>query len=333
MSEGTQIFSDHRSTNAEKLGFGDLKGRVAIISGATRGIGKECALALAREGCHIVVAAKTTEPTPGLPGTIYTVAQEIENLGVTALPVRMDVLDADSILDAVEQAASKFGRIDICINNASALWWQPIEDTPLKKYDLITQLNARGSFLLTKCCLPHMRKHNYGRVINMSPPIMTDYEAYKGVTAYNISKLGMSMVALGVAAEYSKDYNITGNCLWPATVIESQASINFSLGEKKTWRKATIIADATVAICCDPNKITGQTLIDDVYLLSRGLSTDDLKVYRYDPDFEPPRYLANHKPTQEGFGINRGDVKKLDDDMKKDNFEAAKVNAELKAKL
>merc|ERR1719263_1812478 len=106
---------------------------------------------------------------------------------------------------------------------------------------------------------------------------MTDYAAYKGVTAYNMSKLGMSMVALGVAAEYSKDYNITGNCLWPATVIESQASINFSLGEKKTWRKATIIADATVAICCDPTPITGKMLVDDEYLKMRGLTDADLK--------------------------------------------------------
>merc|ERR1719263_232962 len=162
---------------------------------------------------------------------------------------------------------------------------------------------------------------------------MTDYAAYKGVTAYNISKLGMSMVALGVAAEYSHEYNITGNCLWPATVIESQASINFSLGERRTWRKATIIADATVAICCDPKKVTGQTLIDDDYLLSRGLTQDDLVTYRWDKDFDPPRYLANHNPTQEGFGVNRGDVKTLKEDMKKDKFEAAKLEADEKAKL
>ena len=149
-----------RSPNADALGFGDLKGRVAIISGSTRGIGKACALALAREGCHICVAAKSVVDTKELPGTIYSVADEITQLGVSTgsgsvgLPVRMDALDAESITAAVAKTVEKFGRVDICINNASALWWQPILETPQKKFDLINRLNARGSFLLTQARHP-----------------------------------------------------------------------------------------------------------------------------------------------------------------------------------
>uniref|UniRef100_A0A7S1FU39 Uncharacterized protein n=1 Tax=Corethron hystrix TaxID=216773 RepID=A0A7S1FU39_9STRA len=319
-----QAHSTTRSPFAGRLNFRGLKGRVAIVTGATRGIGKECALALAREGCHIVVAAKSTEEAPGQPGTIFSVARELSELGAEALPVRTDVLDAASIENCVEKTVERFGRLDIVINNASALWWQPIEDTPIKKYDLITRLNARGSFVLAKLALPHMKKNGFGRVICMSPPIATDYRAYRGITAYHMSKFGMSMVALGVAAEYEDvpGLDITGNALWPATVIESQAAINFDLGERRLWRKATVLADAAVAIICDKN-CNGRTLIDDEYLMERGLLIEDLRHYRYDPDFEPPRMLAKAK-WQNADGtqgnIRRGDVKKLDRDRAKDSI-------------
>eukprot|EP00041_Stephanoeca_diplocostata_P028651 m.825656 g.825656 ORF g.825656 m.825656 type:complete len:222 (+) comp23408_c1_seq1:589-1254(+) len=151
-------------------------------------------------------------------------------------------------------------------------------------------INSRGTFLITQACLPHMQKNGFGRVINMSPPI--GIKGFRGRTAYNMSKMGMTMVALGVAEEFEGE-NITGNSLWPATIIESLASINFQLGEKQMWRKATIIADATVAICCEDGDFTGNMLIDDTYLLSRGVTHDELKVYRYDPDVEPPRLLAS----------------------------------------
>jgi len=230
------------------------------------------------------------------------------------------MLNAASIENCVNETVKKFGRIDIVINNASALWWQPIEGTPVKKFDLMTRLNARGSFILSKLSLPYMKKNNFGRVVCMSPPISTDYKAYKGMTGYFVSKFGMSMVALGVAAEH-EEYNITGNALWPATVIESQASINFDLGERRLWRRATILADAAVAIVCD-SKCNGRTLIDDEYLISRGLDPkEDLKHYRYDKNYDPPRTLA--KATWENADaevgtIRRGDVRKLVDDKKVD---------------
>jgi len=323
------------SPHASKLGFpstaslaeGSLKGRVAIISGATRGIGRECALALAREGCNIAVAGKSTESTAGLPGSIYTVAEEVMMLGAEALPIKTNVLDEHSIQNCVSKVVEKWGRVDICVNNASALWWQPIEGTPSKKYDLITQLNARGSFLLTQACLPWMRKGKWGRVLCMSPPIETSHQAYEGMCAYNISKFGMTMVAMGVAAEYGNsrsdsgaESSITGNSLWPATIIESQASINFQMGDTSLWRKASILADAVVAICCDPQKPNGKQMIDDEYLMERGLTQEDLKVYRYDPNVDPPRLLAkhSHKESQVDMTIQRGDVKQLNDDKKKD---------------
>jgi len=304
-----------RSANAGKLGFKDLSGRVALITGSTRGIGKECALALARQGCNIVVAAKTTTETPELPGTIYSVATELEALGVQALPFQLDVRDAANCEACVAKTIEVFGRVDILINNASALWWQDIEKTPINKYDLITTLNSRGSFILTKLCLPHMMKNHFGRVVTMSPPIRQEKEAYRGMTAYHISKYGMTMVAMGAAAE-GAEYNITGFSLWPATVIESQASINFQLGHTDMWRKATILADATVALVCEESDFTGKQLIDDEYLRFKGLTDEDMAVYRYNPEVEPPRVLAAAAESPENNTIipRRGDVRKLDDD-------------------
>lgn len=304
------------SPNAAKLGFKDLSGRVALITGSTRGIGKECALALARQGCNIVVAAKSTTEQPNLPGTIYSVASELEALGVQALPYKLDVRDAASCEACVAKAIEVFGHIDILVNNASALWWQDIVKTPMSKYDLITSLNTRGSFALTRACLPHMMQHGFGRIVSMSPPIRPEMEAYKGFTAYNISKYGMTMIAMGAAAE-GQGHNITGFSLWPATVIESQASINFQLGERSQWRKATILADATVALVCEEEDFTGKQLIDDEYLKYRGLTDADLAVYRYDPDVEPPRLLAAaHSSTgiPPGTSFRRGDVRKLAED-------------------
>merc|ERR1712195_77377 len=181
----------------------DLTGKVAIVTGATRGIGRETALALAKLGCNIVVAAKTTEPQPTLPGTIHTVAAEVEALGVKGLACRVDLRDIDSIQQCVEDTMAAFGRIDILINNASALWWQDIMDTPIKKYDLITSINARGTFFMTQACLPHMKAGGFGRIVNTSPPITLN--TMGGHTAYNISKFGMTMVALGVSQEHGPE--------------------------------------------------------------------------------------------------------------------------------
>lgn len=285
------------------------------MTGGSRGIGREVCLALARQGCRIVVAAKTVAPQPTLPGTIYTVAAEVEALGVEALPFQVDLRSPEAIEACVSATIERFGRVDILINNASALWWQDITDTPTNKFNLITEINARGTFLMTRACLPHMRANGFGRVVSMSPPITSKGMAAK--TAYNISKMGMTMVALGVAQE-NVGLNVTGNSLWPATVIESLASINFQLGDSDMWRKAAIIADATVAICCDPN-CNNQMLIDDTYLLSRGLTENDLVRYRYNPDVEPPRLLAmvemegmsDEEAIEAGRAFRRGTVREL----------------------
>mmetsp|Transcript_113839 Transcript_113839/g.286114 ORF Transcript_113839/g.286114 Transcript_113839/m.286114 type:complete len:319 (-) Transcript_113839:24-980(-) len=304
-----------------KLQVKDLTGKVAIISGATRGIGRKCAIALAKQGCNIVIAAKTTKPEPTLPGTIYSVAEEIEKLGVQALPVKVDMRNIDDIKECVRLTVEKFGRIDIVINNASALWWQRMDNTPMNKYDLITQINVRGSFALTSLSLPIMAKGGFGRVICMSPPIKTDYRSFRGFTAYNISKFGMTMVAMGAASEY-EGKGITGHSLWPATVIESQASKNFELGDRAMWRKADILSDAVLGLVSAPDSYTGKQLIDDEYLQAEhGFTAEDLAVYRCDPNVEPPRALAmdggHMGSTSAVTTINRGDVRRLEEDKEK----------------
>lgn len=300
-----------------KLDIKDLTGKVAIITGATRGIGRVCALALAKQGCNIVIAAKTTEHDPKLPGTIYSVAEEVEKLGVQALPVKVDIRKLDDIKECVRLTEKKFGRVDIVVNNASALWWQRMDNTPMGKYDLITQINTRGHFALCSLCLPIMAKNGFGRVISMSPPIEPNYKAYAGFTAYNISKFGMTMVAMGAAAEY-EGKGITGHSVWPATVIESQASINFELGDKSQWRKANILADVVLSLVSAPDTYTGQQLFDDEYLMQeQGLSAEDMAVYRYDPLVEPmPALRMAHQQTMGSGGLRRGDVRKLDKDKK-----------------
>ena len=183
---------------------------------------RQVILALAGQGCNVVVAAKSAEPQPTLPGSIHTVAQEARALGVEALPYQVDLRDADQVSACVDATVERFGGVDILVNNASALWWQDMVDTPMKKYDLITSINSRGTFAMTQACLPHMIKGGFGRVITMSPPITSDHRKYAGFTAYNISKFGMTMSALGAAAE-GEGHGVTGNSLWPATVIESLA--------------------------------------------------------------------------------------------------------------
>jgi citronellol/citronellal dehydrogenase len=159
-----------------------LKDKVAIVTGGSRGIGRECCLALARKGCHIVIIAKSAKPKPGLPGSIYTVADEVRALGVRALPLQVDIRDDKKIDLAVQRIVQEFGsgNIHILVNNASALWWHTIAKTPMKKYDLITSINARGTFAMTRACLPHMAEGGFGRIITMSPPIVTAPHAYAG---------------------------------------------------------------------------------------------------------------------------------------------------------
>src|SRR5437667_4610849 len=176
-----------------------LKDRVAIITGASRGIGRALALGLAGEGCHIVVAAKSVKSHDRLPGSIHSVAKEVEALGVSALPIQVDVRDSDQIDTMVARTIERFGRIDILVNNAGALWWQPVLQTPAKRFDLVMAVNARAAFLTAQAVLPHMKARQWGHIINMSPPI--DPKVVPGRIAYFISKFGMTLLTFGLAEE------------------------------------------------------------------------------------------------------------------------------------
>src|SRR5216684_7840140 len=233
-----------------------LQVRVAIITGASRGIGQAIALGLARHGCHIVVAAKSVESTERLPGSIYTVAKEVEALGVRALPIQIDVRDADQIEGMVAQTVERFGRIDILINNAGALWWQPVRETPAKRFDLVMAVNVRAAFLTARAALPHMIERKWGHIINMSPPI--DPKIVPGKVAYFISKFGMTLLTHGLAEEV-RPHHIAVNSLWPVTIIESQASINWGLGTRAMWRKPDILVECVLRLVQkEPTVVTGQ---------------------------------------------------------------------------
>ncbi len=260
-----------------------LSGRVAIITGASRGIGRAIALRLAKEGVAVVIAAKTAEPDPRLPGTIYTVAEEVQASGSHALPVQVDVRDENAVQRMVEQTMQTFGRIDILVNNAGALWWYPVLETPPKRFDLVMDVNLRGAFVCSQAVLPHMMAQRWGHIINMSPPI--DFSVLPGKVAYMISKFGMTMLAFGLAEEV-KEYNIAVNALWPRTLIESQATIGWNLGTPQQWRKADIMADAVYEIVRrPPASLTGRALIDEEVLREAGVT--DFSVYNCTPDGEP----------------------------------------------
>lgn len=268
-----------------------FKGRVAMITGASRGVGKELALAMAREGCDVVVAAKSVESTEALPGSIHQTADEIRALGARALPIRLDVRDDQMVVDAVERAIEELGHIDFLINNAGALHWRSMLDTPMRKFDLVMGVNARGAFALTRQVLPHMIEAGFGHILMMSPPVLPEAAPHK--IAYAISKFGMTLIAAGLAEEVAQ-HNVACNALWPATLIESQATINHQLGGPAMWRKPAILADAAIRIFAKPpREMTGRALIDEDFL--RGEGVTDFDVYRCDPSTEPPRIGMDFK--------------------------------------
>ena len=262
-----------------------LAGKVAFVTGASRGVGKCIALALAREGCDVVVAAKTVEADARLPGTIHEAAAEVEKLGRRALAVRVDVREESTIERGVAAAIERFGRIDFLVNNAGALHWRAMTESPLKKFDLVMGVNARGAYACTYHVLPHMLRQGYGHILMMSPPV--DPRGAGGKIAYAISKFGMTLVAHGLADEV-KDKNVAANALWPATMIESYATINWGLGTPAQWRKPDILADATLRIFAkEPRSFTGQAVIDEPFLRAEGVT--DFTRYRCDPTQEPPQ--------------------------------------------
>jgi citronellol/citronellal dehydrogenase len=257
-----------------------LSGRVAIVTGASRGIGRAIALKLAREGADVVLAAKTMEADARLPGTLPEVAAEIEKL---CLAVRTNVRQAPDLQHLVQQTLTVFGRIDILVNNAGALWWHPVADTPIKKFDLVMEVNVRASFALAHLVLPAMLAQRWGHIINLSPPI--DFSMLAGRVGYLISKYGMTMLTFGLAAEV-KDSNVAVHSLWPRTIIESQATINFGLGDRGQWRKADIMADAAYELARhEPSFRTGKAWLDEEVLWESGVT--DFSHYSCVPGSEP----------------------------------------------
>lgn len=239
----------------------DLSGRVAIVTGASRGIGKALALRLAREGAAVTVAAKSEQSTERLPGSIHETAGEIRAEGGRALPIAVDVRDETAIGNMVERTIAEFGRLDILVNNAGAIWAQPILETPPKRFDLMMGINVRAAYVASYYALPQMVKQHWGHILNMCPRLSNTPSP--GKVAYMISKLGMARLAIGLAAEHAAD-NIAANALWPRTIIESQASINWGMADRSQWRTPEIVCDASLAIVAqEPRACTGRQWIDE----------------------------------------------------------------------
>ncbi|MCA1826660.1 MAG: SDR family oxidoreductase [Myxococcales bacterium] len=248
-----------------------LKGQVAIVTGSSRGVGKAVALALAREGCDIVVAAKTDEPHTRLPGTIHDTADAVRALGRNALPVKCNVREFDDVQRLVTATLDEFGRVDILVNNAGAIHWAPLAEWPAGKFDLVMGVNVRGAFLCSRAVLPHMRERKHGRIVMMSPPVNVAKVA--GKAPYLVSKMGMTMLAHAIAGE-ERESGVAACALWPVTMIESEATRFFQMGGPLEWRKPEILADATVEICCaEPSRVTGRAFYDEEVLRElRGVS-------------------------------------------------------------
>ncbi|XP_036450252.1 hydroxysteroid dehydrogenase-like protein 2 [Colossoma macropomum] len=259
---------------------GRLSGYTLFITGASRGIGKAIALKAAKDGANVVIAAKTAEAHPKLPGTIYTAAEEIEAAGGKALPCIVDVRDEKQISNAVENAVKKFGGIDILVNNAGAISLTGTLDTPMKKVDLMLGISLRGTYLTSKLCIPHLLKSKNPHILNLSPPLNLNPVWFKNHTAYTMAKYGMSMCVLGMAEEFKG--SIAVNALWPRTSIQT-ALMNIMGGSEigKQCRKVEIVADAAYAILGKPVSYTGQFVIDEDILKKEGIK--DFDVYAVTP--------------------------------------------------
>jgi citronellol/citronellal dehydrogenase len=287
-----------------------LAGKTLFVTGASRGIGLAIALRAARDGANIVIAAKTADPHPKLPGTIHTAAKEIEDAGGKALPLIVDVRDEANVYEAVEKAVNRFGGIDICVNNASAISLTGTLATDMKRYDLMNQINARGTFLTSKACIPHLKNAANPHVLMLSPPLDMSPRWFEGHVAYSMAKFGMSMCVLGMAAEFKAD-GIAFNALWPRTGIAT-AAIRFALaGEEgmKACRTVDIMADAAHAIFEKPARdFTGNFLIDDSFLYAEGVR--DFDQYRVDPTqpLMPDFFVPESSTPPPGVVIAGGSV-------------------------
>jgi citronellol/citronellal dehydrogenase len=262
-----------------------LKDKTLFITGASRGIGKAIALRAARDGARIVIAAKTAEPDPRLPGTIHTAAAEIEAAGGEALPLAVDVRDEAQVAAAVEQAATHFGGIDILVNNASAIHPFGVLETPLKRYDLMMDINVRGSFVCAQACLPHLLKSPNAHILSLSPPLNMS-QRWLGVhPAYTLSKYGMSLLALGVAEEF-RQRGLASNTLWPRTLIATSALNIAASDHLERARRPEVMADAAYWILTqDSRQVSGFSFLDEEVLRRAGRA--DFSGYAVNPQAEP----------------------------------------------
>jgi citronellol/citronellal dehydrogenase len=260
-----------------------LKGKTLFISGASRGIGLAIALRAARDGANVAIAAKTTEPHPKLKGTIHTAADEVRAAGGKALPVVCDIRDEAQVMAAIEQTVAEFGGIDVCVNNASAISLTTSQATDMKRFDLMMGINTRGTFMVSKYCIPHLKRAANPHILMLSPPLDLQPKWFEHSTAYSIAKYGMSLCVLGLAAEL-RSAGVAVNALWPRTTIATAAVGNLLGGDAmmRASRTPEIMGDAAHAILTMPSReFTGKFCIDDKVLYASGVR--DFERYRVDP--------------------------------------------------
>ena len=275
----------------------DLKGKTLFITGATRGIGYAIAERAAKDGANIAIIAKTTEPQSTLPGTIFTAAEDLIKAGGNAIGIKTDIRFEDQVLAAVEKTVETFGGIDICVNNASAISLTPTVNTEMKRYDLMHNINTRGTFLVSKSCIPHLKKGNNPHILNLGPPLNMESQWFSPHVAYTMAKYGMSMCTLGMSEEL-KSSGIAVNSLWPRTMIDTAAVNNILAASmddqgKSKCRTPAIMGDAAYVILTqDSKKFTGNMCVDDSTMMKAGKT--DLSEYLATPDAEPfPDFFVN----------------------------------------
>ncbi len=266
----------------------DLDGKVAMVTGSSRGIGKEIALRLASEGVKVVVTGKTDEPHPELPGTIHETVDEIDEAGGEGLAIKMDVRFDENIEGAIDKTVDHFGSIDILINNAGAIQLQGVREMPPNRFDLMMGVNARAAYACAHYALPHMIEQGWGHILMASPPMKINKAP--GKTAYALSKIGMTFVAQSLAEEV-QEHNIGVNAFWPITAIESQATRHFGMGTEEDWRTPEILCDTVMAIVNrEPSNCTGNAFYDEDVLAEEGV--EDFSKYAVVEGSEPPPFSA-----------------------------------------
>jgi citronellol/citronellal dehydrogenase len=280
-----------------------LKNKTLFITGASRGIGLAIALRAARDGANIAIAAKTDAPHPKLPGTIHTAASEIERAGGRALPLVVDVRDDAQVQSALAQTAEAFGGIDIVVNNASAVQVTPVTQTDMRRFDLMHQVNARGTFMVSKYAIPHLQKAANPHILMISPPLDMQQKWFAPYTAYAMAKFNMSIIALGLAGELRG--KVAVNTLWPRTTIATAAIKNLLGGDvvMQRSRKPEIIADAAYALFQKPVSFSGNFLIDDTFLAGEGVT--DFERYRVDPSqpLQVDIFMPDSPPPPKGVMV------------------------------